>query len=272
MSARRLDPGVIPAAAVDSADADGDVCAHPHIAVSPGNADVEAAALPVALYSRWQPSVAVVGTANLGSIANVQERAALETFAEEVGYLLASRGCQVWTGGLGGVMEAACRGAKRARPRAAAPGDCRASANCGTTVGILPSFNAASANPYVDVAVPTGMDIARNSLVAHANAMVAVGGGAGTLSELSMAWQLRRPIAAVRGILTSGDVADRCLDARRPSDVVYGVDSDNPQAAVDFILRELSYPHDAGGTYSGIVSAGPRGRDSRNSAIGSDHA
>jgi uncharacterized protein (TIGR00725 family) len=93
--------------------------------------------------------------------------------AESVGRALAARGAVVVCGGLGGVMEAACRGAKEAG---------------GTTLGLLPGSDRAHANPYVDVAVPTGMGEARNALVARtADALVAVGGGYGTLSEIALA-------------------------------------------------------------------------------------
>jgi uncharacterized protein (TIGR00725 family) len=93
--------------------------------------------------------------------------------AEAVGRELASRGCVVVCGGLGGVMEAACRGAKQAG---------------GTTVGILPGSDRRAANRWVDVALATGLGEARNALVVRAaDALVAVGGGFGTLSEIALA-------------------------------------------------------------------------------------
>ena len=76
-------------------------------------------------------------------------------------------------GGLGGTMEAACRGAKQAG---------------GTTVGLLPGESRSDANPFVDVAIPTDLGEARNALVVRAaDAVVAVGGGYGTLSEIALA-------------------------------------------------------------------------------------
>ena len=93
--------------------------------------------------------------------------------AEAVGRELASRGCIVVCGGLGGVMAAACRGAKEAG---------------GTTVGILPGSDRDAANQWVDVALPSGLGEARNALVVRAaDALVAVGGGFGTLSEIALA-------------------------------------------------------------------------------------
>jgi uncharacterized protein (TIGR00725 family) len=96
-----------------------------------------------------------------------------EEVAEQVGSLVAGRGAVVLCGGLGGAMEAACRGAKRAG---------------GLTVGILPGRDRAAANRYVDVALATGLGEARNALVVRAaDAVIAVGGGYGTLSEIALA-------------------------------------------------------------------------------------
>jgi uncharacterized protein (TIGR00725 family) len=99
---------------------------------------------------------------------------------ERVGRLVAERGALLVCGGLGGVMEAACRGAKHAG---------------GTTVGILAGAERADANPYVDVALPTGLGQARNAVVVRAaDAMIAVGGGYGTLSEIALALRRGKPV------------------------------------------------------------------------------
>jgi uncharacterized protein (TIGR00725 family) len=93
--------------------------------------------------------------------------------AEEVGLLLARRGAVLVCGGLGGVMEAACRGAERAG---------------GTAIGILPGYDRGAANRHVTVALPTGLGEARNALVVRAaDALIAVGGAYGTLSEIALA-------------------------------------------------------------------------------------
>jgi uncharacterized protein (TIGR00725 family) len=90
-----------------------------------------------------------------------------------VGRLVAERGAVVVCGGLGGAMEAACRGAKQAG---------------GLTVGLLPGSDRAAANPFVDVALPTALGEARNALVVGAaDAVIAVGKGYGTLSEIALA-------------------------------------------------------------------------------------
>ena len=104
--------------------------------------------------------------------------------AEEVGRLLAEAGAVVVCGGLGGVMAAACRGAKSAG---------------GTTVGLLPGLDRGDANPYVDVAIPTGLGEARNVLVVRAaDVVVAVGGEFGTLSELAFALKVGTPVVGLR--------------------------------------------------------------------------
>jgi uncharacterized protein (TIGR00725 family) len=93
--------------------------------------------------------------------------------AEEVGCRVAEAGAVLVCGGLGGVMEAACRGAKEGG---------------GATLGILPGTDRAQANPFVDVAVPTGLGEARNALVVRAaDVLIAVAGEYGTLSEIALA-------------------------------------------------------------------------------------
>ena len=129
------------------------------------------------------------------------------TLAEQAGEMLARRGITLVTGGRGGVMEAAARGAARAG---------------GLTVGITPGTDAKAANPWCDIVLPTGLGHARNVLTALAgDFIVAVGGGAGTLSELCFAWVHGRPIYVLQG---SGGWSDRLaggpLDHRASSVIV----------------------------------------------------
>ena len=103
--------------------------------------------------------------------------------AEEVGAGAAEHGWIVVTGGEGGTMEAACRGAKSRR---------------GQTIGLLPGLDRASANGWVDIALPTGLGELRNGLVVRAaDVVVAVGGGHGTLSEIALALKLGRPVVGL---------------------------------------------------------------------------
>ena len=100
--------------------------------------------------------------------------------AEAVGELLAQQGVTVVCGGLGGVMEAVCRGAK---------------SKGGLTVGILPGQDSSTANPWVDVPVVTGIGEARNvAVVKSAQAVIAIGGSYGTLSEIAYALKSGIPI------------------------------------------------------------------------------
>ena len=126
--------------------------------------------------------------------------------AEELGRGLVEAGFRVATGGLGGVMQAASKGARQAP-----------SWTEGSVVGVLPGAEAGSANPYVDIAVPTNMGTARNVILVHmAQVVIAVGGGSGTLSELALAWQHGKPIVALDlGQGWSAELADRSLDGRR---------------------------------------------------------
>jgi uncharacterized protein (TIGR00725 family) len=106
-----------------------------------------------------------------------------EARAEEVGRLLAERGCTVVTGGLGEVMAAAARGAKGAG---------------GTTIGILPGESRADANEWIDHAVVTGVGHARNlAVAASGDAVIAVGGSWGTLAEIGFAMRLRRRVVVL---------------------------------------------------------------------------
>ena len=103
--------------------------------------------------------------------------------AAAVGRLLAERGHVVVCGGLGGVMEAACRGASEAG---------------GRTIGILPGDDPAAANPHVETPIATGMGNARNVLVVlNGDAVVAVGGSTGTLSEIGHALDFGRPVVGL---------------------------------------------------------------------------
>jgi uncharacterized protein (TIGR00725 family) len=107
-----------------------------------------------------------------------------EAMAEEVGTGLARAGYAVVCGGLSGVMEAVCRGARTAG---------------GLTIALLPGDDPSAANPHVDVAIPTGMGQARNSIIVLASrVVVAIGGGYGTLAEIGHALRLGRTVIGLR--------------------------------------------------------------------------
>ncbi len=123
------------------------------------------------------PYVAVVGPG--AAAGEAYER------AREVGRLVAGRGGIVVCGGLGGVMEAAARGAREGG---------------GTAIGILPDEDRHRANGYLSFSVPTGVGQARNlAVVCSGDAVVAVGGGYGTLSEVGLALRVGRPVVSLGG-------------------------------------------------------------------------
>ena len=139
----------------------------------------------------------------IGSGAEHEER------AEAVGRLLAERGCTLVCGGHGQVMAAAARGAKAAG---------------GTTVGILPGERRADANEWIDHAVVTGIGHARNlAVAASGDAVIAVGGGWGTLAEIAFARRLGRPVIILEpGWRLEADGVERAA---------------SPEAAVELALR-----------------------------------
>lgn len=140
--------------------------------------------------------VAVVGPA----LAGPEEQAA----AEDVGAALARAGFWVLTGGLGGVMEAASRGAKSMR---------------GSTIGVLPGTDAADANGWVDLVLATGLGELRDGLVAQlAVGMVAIGQGHGTLAEIAFALRLGRPVVGLGTWPVHG-----VTEARSPGAAVEGL-------------------------------------------------
>jgi uncharacterized protein (TIGR00725 family) len=122
--------------------------------------------------------------------------------AREVGRLIAERGAVLLCGGRTGVMEAAAAGARAAG---------------GHTIGILPSYDRASANPHIEFAIATGMGQARNAIVvASAAAVIALEGEGGTLSEIGLALKLGRPVIA----LGAWSHIDGVHHASTPSDAV----------------------------------------------------
>ena len=147
------------------------------------------------------PLVAVVG----GSACTAQEA----EWATAVGRLIAERGAVLLCGGLGGVMEAAARGAKAAG---------------GLTIGILPGDDPADANASIDVAIATGMGEMRNALIVRAaQALIAIGGGWGTLSEIALARRSNTPVVGLHDAFTSA------LEIHREA---------GPEAAVRWALEQ----------------------------------
>jgi len=155
--------------------------------------------------------VAVIGSshAELGS--------ELAGLAEEVGRLLAEAGVTLVCGGMSGVMEAACRGTVEAG---------------GEAIGIVPGHDVSEANPFCTHVVATGIGHARNlAVVASGDAVIAIGGEWGTLSEIGFARAIGRPVIALRSWTLSG--RERMEDA--PGVLL----AESPREAVDLALKAL---------------------------------
>ena len=141
-------------------------------------------------------------------IGSSQASAKETKLAEEVGRQLAKKGVVLVCGGLGGIMEAACRGAR---------------SQGGITVGILPGEKREAANPYVQIPVVTGMGYARNVAVAKsAQAVIAIGGSYGTLSEIAHALQSDVPVIGLNtwSLSRNGQPDKSIIPAKKPTEAV----------------------------------------------------
>ena len=128
--------------------------------------------------------------------------------AEAVGFELAKRGATLICGGLGGVMAAACKGDRSAK---------------GKTVGILPGYTREEANPYVDIPIVTGIGEARNVIVVNtAQAVIAIGGKFGTLSEIAYALRNKIPVVGLNtwSLSKSGRLVKSIIAAQNPKEAV----------------------------------------------------
>ncbi len=152
--------------------------------------------------------------------------------AYEVGKALVDAGYRVQSGGMAGIMEAAFKGAHASEKYRE-----------GDTIAIVPSFDADNVNDYADISIPTGLDILRNAIVADANAVIAIGGGAGTLSEMAFSWSLFRLVIGFTNVDGwSSKVAGAPLDHRKrypniPDDKVYAVQT--AEQAINIIKERI---------------------------------
>ncbi|ABX12926.1 TIGR00725 family protein [Nitrosopumilus maritimus] len=147
-----------------------------------------------------------------------------EKIAYDIGVEIAKSDSVLITGGLGGIMTAASRGAKDTD---------------GLTVGIIPQDDASEANEYCDIVIPTGMGFTRDFLNAlSADGVIIVGGGSGTLSEVCASYMSKKPMVAIRNLNGSVEqYIDGYLDHRENVKIV-GVD--NAQEAVTKIIELIS--------------------------------
>lgn len=171
--------------------------------------------------------IAVIGD------AKIEKDSLKYKLAFETGKVLVDNGFRVQSGGMAGVMEAVFAGAKSSK-----------NYREGDTIAIVPSFNANEANQYADISIPTGLDLLRNAIVAGANAVVAIGGGAGTLSEMAFSWTLLKLIIAYKNVDGwSSKLADTKIDNKPryekiADDRVYGVET--PEQMINVIKEKLN--------------------------------
>ena len=137
--------------------------------------------------------------------------------AEELGEKLTDAHYRIMTGGLGDLPKALAIGARKSP-----------NYSDGTLISILPGFDPAVAQEYADITIATGLDQARNLIIANSDAIIAVGGGAGTLSEIAYAWSLKRLILAFDLPGWSSSLSGQRIDQRQrypdiPEDQIYKV-------------------------------------------------
>jgi uncharacterized protein (TIGR00725 family) len=161
----------------------------------------------------YKPQIAIIGSRELSE----QSLNLVRDLAHE----LVSKGYRTVTGGLGSLQEAVHQGAK-SNPLHT---DC-------DTIVLLPGFDPKPALGCADVIIPTGLDAYRNAMVANAEVVIAVGGGAGTLSEIAFAWQFNRPIIAIGSEGWALKLAGGALDHRH-SNLIIECTTSTPKEIVE---------------------------------------
>jgi uncharacterized protein (TIGR00725 family) len=144
-----------------------------------------------------RPIVSVIGDTHMESGGTKWN------LVEELAEKLTNSGYRIMTGGLGDLPKAIAKGARKSSKY-----------TDGTLIAILPGFDPSLAEDYADIAIATGMDQARNLIVSNGDAIIAIGGGAGTLSEIAYAWSLKRLIIAFNQPGWSKALANSRIDQR----------------------------------------------------------
>lgn len=164
----------------------------------------------------------------IGIIGSSDEEKDLLIIAEEMGKLIAENGLSLITGGRNGVMRAASKGAYKINKDS-------------KVIGILPGIDKKEGNDYLDYAIPTGIGWARNQIVVlSSDILVAIGGGAGTLSEIAYAWAYKKPIIAFKSVSGwSKNLAGKSIDERRKDKVI---EVNTPTEAIK-VIRDIFSNH-----------------------------
>ena len=166
-----------------------------------------------------------IGVIGYNSGSSIQINQTTLTLAYEVGKLIAKSNAILVSGGLGGVMEYSCKGAKD---------------HGGFTIGIIPHEDSSEANDYCDAVICTGIGLSRDFIVAHSSdGIISVGGGVGTLIELCVGYMTKKPMVAIKN---SGGVSDiyggKFLDERNR---VLIETREDPTSAVDYIISKSGF-------------------------------
>ena len=164
----------------------------------------------------------------------IEEGSDKEKIAMATGKALIDAGYRIQSGGMGGIMRAVFKGAHTSETYRE-----------GDTIALLPTFGTYSANEYADILIPTGLDVMRNALVANASAVVAIGGGAGTLNEMSFAWSFKKLIIAYNNVDgwsqklagTRVDHKVRYPEMKLEDDIVFSVST--PEEVVKILSEKL---------------------------------
>lgn len=166
-----------------------------------------------------------IGVIGYNSGSSIQISKSTLNIAYEVGKYIAKRNAILISGGLGGVMEYSCMGAKD---------------HGGFTIGIVPHENSIQANDYCDAVICTGIGLSRDFIVAYSSdGIISVGGGVGTLIELCVGYMIKKPMVAIEN---SGGVSDiyggKFLDERKR--IIIETNRD-PANAVDYIISKIRF-------------------------------
>lgn len=162
----------------------------------------------------------------IGIIGASYEDEHLNKIAEEMGFLISKNNYSLVTGGRTGVMENACKGFKKNKEAT------------GKTIGILPGIDKGEGNKYLDIEVPTGIGWARNQIVVlSSDIVIAIGGGAGTLSEIAYSWAYGKKVLTFEGVKGwSNELADKQIDDRRKDKTIK---VKTPEEAINIIKENL---------------------------------
>ena len=175
--------------------------------------------------------IGVIGDIDFGPDPLKEEK------AKSLGKALIDNGYRIAHGGLGDIARAISDGARNS-PRYLD----------GDLIAILPGFDPADAAGTADIVLATGIDMARNMMIANSDAVIAIGGGAGTLSEMAFAWALKRPVLAFEVSGWSGSLAGKRVDHRKrcdlAGDMVIGInDAEEAMTALADVLKDYPKRH-----------------------------